>query len=523
MKNERSDRKDQTMKLSRQVKPKPKYSVKRSKKTTHVKRNSGSAIYLPRFLRNKRTPMFIFILLFAAIGSYLLLTSRAYVVPNQEKAIEDANWMMGASIPDGPMAGAFATYWDKQHIQPYQANLGALGLARATQISGNTAYVNAVWKHLNWYSAHMDTNGYVRDYDLINNVWTAASNSVQPNKPYDSTDSYAATFLLATRAAYRVDSDMSKLESLRPAISKAVGAIRSTQQADGLTFATPDFYRVKLLEDNVETYHGLKAAVTLANILNDTTLANNAQSYATSMATGIESLWSPTNNYYYWAKHEDGALQTTDWSVLSPDAMEQAWTAAFNISTGSRATSLLSQLDAKQPNWDKPGLNGNNYDVTLMGWAYWFNGQPERAQQIANNLRSAAVANNRLWPFNFMTAGELIILETEGENLVFDLSSPPTTPPPISDTIAPTANITSPTNGATIGNKVSIQATAKDNLKVTKLEIYIDGQLTNSNTGSTSIAYSWNTRKLARGAHVINVKAYDAAGNIGQNSITIYK
>ena len=103
---------------------------------------------------------------------------------------------------------------------------------------------------------------------------------------------------------------------------------------------------------------------------------------------------------------------------------------------------------------------------------------------------------------------------------------PPTTPPPpppTSDTTVPVVSISAPTNGSTIGNKTNITASASDNSSVTKTEIYIDGILKTSSTTSGSISYSWNSRKASRGTHTITVKAYDAAGNVGQSSISVTK
>ncbi|MBW3538121.1 fibronectin type III domain-containing protein [Candidatus Parcubacteria bacterium] len=90
------------------------------------------------------------------------------------------------------------------------------------------------------------------------------------------------------------------------------------------------------------------------------------------------------------------------------------------------------------------------------------------------------------------------------------------------DTGAPTVTISSPINGSNIRRSVGIKATARDNIKVTKMEIWIDGNRKATST-SGSISYGWNSRKAARGAHTITVKAYDAAGNAGQTSVTVYK
>ncbi len=91
------------------------------------------------------------------------------------------------------------------------------------------------------------------------------------------------------------------------------------------------------------------------------------------------------------------------------------------------------------------------------------------------------------------------------------------------DTIAPTVAITSPANGAVIGDKTTISVAAADNVGVSRIELYIDGRLTTSKTGVTSLSYSWNSKKAASGAHSIAAKAFDAMGNLGTTAITVYK
>ena len=90
------------------------------------------------------------------------------------------------------------------------------------------------------------------------------------------------------------------------------------------------------------------------------------------------------------------------------------------------------------------------------------------------------------------------------------------------DIIAPTVAITSPANGATIGNSVLVSVAASDNVGVIKTELYIDGALKATST-SGSISWSWNARRATAGSHVITSKAYDAAGNVGTASITVKK
>jgi hypothetical protein len=90
------------------------------------------------------------------------------------------------------------------------------------------------------------------------------------------------------------------------------------------------------------------------------------------------------------------------------------------------------------------------------------------------------------------------------------------------DITAPVATITKPANGSTVINNVTITANASDNVGVTRMELYVDGAL-KSTASIGSISWTWNTKKVAAGTHVIMVKAYDAAGNTGTVSSTVYK
>jgi hypothetical protein len=97
-----------------------------------------------------------------------------------------------------------------------------------------------------------------------------------------------------------------------------------------------------------------------------------------------------------------------------------------------------------------------------------------------------------------------------------------TPPPPTGDITAPVVSISSPSNGATIGSNTKINVKATDDTRIAKLEIYVDGILKASSSKS-SLSYGWSSRKASTGAHTITAKAYDAAGNVGQTTITVYR
>jgi len=74
-----------------------------------------------------------------------------------------------------------------------------------------------------------------------------------------------------------------------------------------------------------------------------------------------------------------------------------------------------------------------------------------------------------------------------------------------------------------VRRKVAIRVTASDNVGVNRIELFIDDVLKSAVSSGTTLSYNWNTNKVFRGLHVISTKAYDSAGNVGTNSVTVYK
>jgi hypothetical protein len=93
--------------------------------------------------------------------------------------------------------------------------------------------------------------------------------------------------------------------------------------------------------------------------------------------------------------------------------------------------------------------------------------------------------------------------------------------PDVSDTTPPTVDINNPEDGSTVSGRVAIGVDAWDDVNVATVRLYIDGQL-RSSASSASLNYSWNTRKVASGAHTIVAEAEDTSGNISSKSIQVY-
>lgn len=87
------------------------------------------------------------------------------------------------------------------------------------------------------------------------------------------------------------------------------------------------------------------------------------------------------------------------------------------------------------------------------------------------------------------------------------------------DTTAPDVSITSPSEGEELFTQETVSVSAVDNVAVTKVELYIDGQLKGTDQ-TAPYRYTIDTETIANGTRELQAKAYDEAGNIG-NSATV--
>ncbi|RMG25143.1 MAG: hypothetical protein D6732_22745, partial [Methanobacteriota archaeon] len=89
---------------------------------------------------------------------------------------------------------------------------------------------------------------------------------------------------------------------------------------------------------------------------------------------------------------------------------------------------------------------------------------------------------------------------------------------PPADTTAPTVTINSPTG--TVSGTVTVDATITDNVGVVSADYRVDGGawVTMTNSAGSSWTASLDTTTLADGAHTLEVRGLDAAGNVGTSS-----
>jgi parallel beta-helix repeat protein len=86
--------------------------------------------------------------------------------------------------------------------------------------------------------------------------------------------------------------------------------------------------------------------------------------------------------------------------------------------------------------------------------------------------------------------------------------------------LAPTVTISNPANGAVVSGRLNILADAGDDLGVTRVEFYIDGELDLTDTAAP-YETTWHTTYYTEGNHTITAIAYDDNGNTGTATVTV--
>ncbi|MBP9699522.1 MAG: S8 family serine peptidase [Elusimicrobia bacterium] len=79
------------------------------------------------------------------------------------------------------------------------------------------------------------------------------------------------------------------------------------------------------------------------------------------------------------------------------------------------------------------------------------------------------------------------------------------------DKTPPTVTLTAPAEGASVGGTVTLTASASDNVGVTRVEFYLDGQKIGEDTAGP-FQFFWNSGLAANGTHSLTAMAWDAAG-----------
>ncbi len=200
-----------------------------------------------------------------------------------------------AQLPDGAfrMSGNGAPV----RIVPYFSNFAAMALLAANEQQPNPEDVQRVRSWIDWYVDHQESDGTIFDY-------AGTTNSFHSTGTRDSTDSYAATFLMVLRRYQQAGNKSLSGEYLR-AGKRAVAAIADVTQPDGLTIAKPE-YAIKYLMDNIEVYQGLIEGAELFEVAGWLPEARRTRQLASALADGFSLFWQESCGEFAYAADLNG-------------------------------------------------------------------------------------------------------------------------------------------------------------------------------------------------------------------------
>ena len=315
------------------------------------------------------------------------LAPCAPVLTEQERAfyqsiVDSENaWLASTQLSNGALPMT-PTNNGKVQMNPYFADFAALSLLNQPELYGDV-----VKKYMDWHFDHLNTaaedpsglDGTIFDY-----VYTVKNGVVileewsTPAPTYDSTDSYAATFVMVVEKYARQTGDTAYVLSHAQDIQRVLNSLFATMD-NGLTYGQPKS-KVKMLMDNCEVYAGLQAAVALyRDVLipageSTTETHDFLQNAVDDLVTAMEKdLW--IGKYYAPAIYLDGSLyQPFSWARYYPSAVAQLFPILHGVlnPTTSRAQQLYAQF-CSYYDWehhrhpDRFVWSSNAYTASLMG------------------------------------------------------------------------------------------------------------------------------------------------------------
>lgn len=257
-------------------------------------------------------------------------------------------------------------------VNPYFADFAAMAL-----LENADKYADNVKKYMEWHFDNLNTastdyngvDGTIYDYTVtLENGKVVAQTS---KGSYDSTDSYAATFLSVVYKYYEKTSDKDYILSRADDIIRVADAMFATFSF-GLTNAKPD-YEVKYLMDNCEVYAGAVAGMHLLTLINDGNI--NSQLLLAKCKMGCEliaqniekSLWNADGNHYEAA-----------------DSLEFSWDEYYPSATAQLFPIVYGLIDADS-------IRANHLYKTFCAHYDWQNFDIPDAFVWGNNALAAAM------------------------------------------------------------------------------------------------------------------------------------
>jgi hypothetical protein len=280
-----------------------------------------------------------------------------------------ADRILGQQLADGAIVQGQLPAASSR-VVPYFADMAAHGLADAYRVTRDRRYLEGARRWIAWYEAHQNANGTIYDYDGSPGSWKATGD-------YDSTDSYASTYLEAVWALHRARPDDAWLRDRLRAARKCVEAIRLTLQPNGMTLVKPT-YPVMYTMDNTETAVGLRCAARIERAVGDAERSRRCDAEAATMERAVASLlWDDAAQCYLIGLQPDG-YRHRGLSKWYPDVMANLMAIGW-LPRSERNVLLLKRLRVQFGQYLPTAVGGDADLGRLVWWGVAAMGAGDRA------------------------------------------------------------------------------------------------------------------------------------------------
>ena len=263
---------------------------------------------------------------------------------------DEAQWLWTQQLDNG----AFAFYNEQNgsvYVNPYFSEITAIALIKHDQ---SPEAQEKMRKYLEWHFAHLNTAeedynglaGTIYDYDLIVKDGEVISETSKGS--YDSTDSYAALFLVALNEYVNSYGDEAYIVEHKDEIDAVVNVIYATMAENGYTYAKPD-YKICYLMDNSEVYAGLVAARDLyRNVIGDEEMAEKLTASVNHYRENFEKDWWKGDHYAATISKSTCSENTTfSWDNFYPCVTAQLFPVLFDLPVNEAHTQMVyDKIDA---------------------------------------------------------------------------------------------------------------------------------------------------------------------------------
>ncbi|WP_051277284.1 Ig-like domain-containing protein [Marmoricola sp. URHB0036] len=212
-------------------------------------------------------------------------------------------------------------------------------------------------------------------------------------------------------------------------------------------------------------------------------------------------MWDPYPRNSTWAYHVGGFY---NWLTTHSDAehnyLSKPWGLAEFGNIGTSQANVYQMYDDA-----KRGVDNNTYP-RLKAYVVW-----DQHTSSSSDVRIG---------YDHYSVSDPVELQHYNAFANDPLLTGTGVPDPV-DTTSPTVVSTAPDDAATVSGTVDVTGSATDDVGVTSVNLLVDGQSVATTAPLTdgSVSVSWNSASLPNGSHTLQLRARDAAGNIGLSAV----